>query len=92
MNSFGPQSQAMDQGFQQGNQQTGGITPNASQPQGAPAKHALLCAQLKNIVDALNQSASMLNQEAGMTALANDLYKASYTTNKVCEDLEKGNQ
>jgi hypothetical protein len=84
-----PQMMAMMQGTQSGAQQAQSIMPNAAQPQGAPnQKVAILCGSLKLVVDRLNELGSLLNSQ-GKTELANDLYKASFTTNTVVEKLEK---
>jgi hypothetical protein len=84
-----PQMQAMMAGLQQGQGQGGSTTPNAYQPQGRAADRGTICGGLKVLVDQLNSYGSLLNGQ-GLTQLANDLYKASYQTNSVCEKLEKG--
>jgi|SRR6516162_2973850 hypothetical protein len=84
-----PQMQAMQQGLQQGQQQVGSTTPNAYQPMGRAGDRNTICGSLKTLVDQLNRYGSLLNGQ-GLTELANDLYKASYQVNTVCEKIEKG--
>jgi len=76
------------QGINQGQDQARSITPNAAQPQGAPGQRNIICGSLKLVVDRLNEFGSLLNSQ-GLTQLANDLYKAGYSVNTVCEKLEK---
>ncbi len=86
-----PQMQAMMTGLGAGGGQSGSATPNAYQPMGKAGDRVTICGGLKMLVDQLNGYGSLLNGQ-GLTQLANDLYKASYQTNSVCEKLEKGMQ